>query len=1729
LRDAITQVNADSSHTLYTSPSDPSKDEINFAIGSGVQTITPLAALPALTNSVILDGTTQAGFTGSPLIVLNGGSAGAGVDGLDITGGNSTVRGLVIDGFTGCGIVLSGGGNDVVAGNYIGTDATGAVAVANGLDGVRVYSANNLIGGSTAADRNVISGNSMNGVLISASSGNQVEGNIIGLDPSGSAAVGTDSQPLGNRGGVEIAGGATNNTIGGLTGTPGTGAGNLISGNHNGGNGYGIDITDNGTAGNLVQGNLVGLDATGSKGIGSHQETLGNDEGIYVLSGATDNTIGGAVVGGSNIISNNDTWNRNGSGIQFGDASYNVVAGNFIGTDISGTARMGNQSYSGIYMGYGSNFNTVGGLTPEARNVISGNGLAGVNIDTTRATGNVIEGNYIGTDVSGNQALYNGVSGVHVVGSGNTVGGSAPGAGNLISGNSFIAVDVEGNANLIQGNTIGLNANGNPLSNADGVWVSGNNNTIGGAAAGAGNIIRNSVQARYYDGYGVDIFGPVSGNIVAGNDIEGNAADGVRIEGGASNNTIGGSVAGTGNVISGNGGNGVTITDAGTSGNQIQGNIIGLDATGSTAVGAGGARLGNREAGVYITGGATGNTVGGLTSTPGTGAGNVISGNGSPAGTDFGSGVFIGDLNTGFVGTSDNLVEGNILGLDHTGTKAVDADGASLANTDGVLVWYANHITISDNVISNNIISGVRFGGSSDDVVAGNYIGTDVTGEVALGNAIDYGGVSGGIDLQSLNSNILIGGTTPDARNIISGNGVANIAVSGASNSPIEGNYIGTDATGNIALRNPFYTYGILMSGSAHNNTIGGLTSTPGTGAGNIISGNSGDGVLIAAGSSSSVSGNLIGLTANGSPLGNSFAGVDISAGATSTTVGGTAAGAANIISANGGSGILVAATGTIGNLIRGNSIYTNSHLGIDLVSDYDVGVGVTLNDSLGHAGGNNLQNFPVLTSAFTNGNNLTITGSFSEAAEQSTSIALDFYANDSPDPSGYGQGQTYLGSASVPTDGSGNANNFSVTLQVAVPAGQWVTATATDQSNNTSEFSLAKQVVRQVATATSVTSSLTNPVTLVTSAAIPGQPVTFTAQVTPALAVNSTPTGSVDFLDTTTNIDLGSASLSPSGVATFTPTTPLTQLGTHVIQANYTPSSGSIFLASSGTMNQPVTQSIFVLNLTASSALSVAGTASINLTSLPVPGNIVVDSNANSNGKKALTASNAAQINANSIQVVGGYSVSGTATISPTPTTGAAVVADPLNGLTVPTTSGTPALVNLTKGTQTINPGVYSGITVTGKTASLTMNPGVYIIEGPAGFTVTNGGSVAGGGVLIYNTVDANGKFGGITLGGTGAAVTVNLAAPTSGPYAGIVIWQDRAVTRAIALGTSGGLSGTIYAKTAQLTLSNSAAVNGALVVDKLQLLGSAASTQTAAGVNADNAGSTAGELLAGNLEVYVNDPTGLFTADQLARIQDAVNAVDAVVEPYGISVTETTDATAANVTVDTGSTSAAGGYADGVLGCYTTAGEVTMIQGWNWYAGSDPTQIGGAQYDFETTVMHELGHAIGLGESSNAASAMNGTLATGTVIRSLTAADLNIPAAESGADAQHAAIMPMATDTASRVPGTTVPSRDAFFALLAKPANAGTLAAAPLVQSQARDAVFADPTRDVGSANLAAVGTAPIFAASVSIGMADAPLAEPLQEGMDVPLLPSAPASEMLDPRFDFVPSDSALDTEC
>ena len=169
-----------------------------------------------------------------------------------------------------------------------------------------------------------------------------------------------------------------------------------------------------------------------------------------------------------------------------------------------------------------------------------------------------------------------------------------------------------------------------------------------------------------------------------------------------------------------------------------------------------------------------------------------------------------------------------------------------------------------------------------------------------------------------------------------------------------------------------------------------------------------------------------------------------------------------------------------------------------------------------------------------------------------------------------------------------------------------------------------------------------------------------------------------------------------------------------------------------------------------------------------------------------------------------------------------------------------------------------------------------------------------------------------------------------------------------------------------------------------------------------------SAGALLAGDLTLYVDNSNGSFTADELARINDAISGVEALVSPYGTNIiqVDASIGTDANIVIDASDTSPVGGLADGVLGCTSDAGLVTLIRGWNWYAGADATAIGADQYDFSTVMTHEIGHALGLGHSTDGASVMYAMLASGSTRRTMTTPDLNVPDSDGGPTGLHAAI---------------------------------------------------------------------------------------------------------------------------
>ena len=408
---------------------------------------------------------------------------------------------------------------------------------------------------------------------------------------------------------------------------------------------------------------------------------------------------------------------------------------------------------------------------------------------------------------------------------------------------------------------------------------------------------------------------------------------------------------------------------------------------------------------------------------------------------------------------------------------------------------------------------------NGNNIIEGNFIGTDVSGRVRLGNGGD------GIRIISVSGNI-IGGTVPAARNVISGNGLpeggekegiiilANVSDERpARNNQVLGNYLGTDVTGTTDIGNAGSGIRLAGSGQVSDNIIGGTTA----GARNLISGNDLYGIVIQSPTdTTSITGNFIGTDLTGTKaLGNTGAGIIIFD-SDNNSIGGTASGAGNVIAFNSGNGITVA-SGT-GDAIQSNSIFSNSSPGIDLG-----GQGVTLNDA-GDAdtGANNLQNFPVLTRITISGQSETIQGTLNSTAN--TTFRVEFFANTSSDPTGYGEGERFIGATSVTTD---NAGNSSFAFTAAASNGLLITATATDPNGNTSEFSRKALVAGLSLTQTATP----NPV-------IVGNNLTYTITVTnngpdPATNVRltGTPAGSFQVVLITTSAPQGSCGPAETGL----------------------------------------------------------------------------------------------------------------------------------------------------------------------------------------------------------------------------------------------------------------------------------------------------------------------------------------------------------------------------------------------------------------------------------------------------------------------------------------------------------------------------------------------------------------------------------------------------------------------
>jgi hypothetical protein len=355
LRAAIGQANASAG-----------ADTIAFNIGAGGAQTIVWPSYRYVDDAVTIDGTTQPGFSGTPLIELKAPEVSNG-HGLSIRAGSSTVRGLVVNSYYYSGIMLQNNGGNIVEGNFVGTDVNGTAGLGNRWYGVHIDdNDNNTVGGTTPAARNVISGNDWEGIRIRGT-GNSVLGNYIGTDANGTVALSNDY------GGVTVL--RTNNTVGGDL----PAERNVISGN----NGEGVYISGTSTQGNLVMGNLIGVDVSGTG-------KLENSEGVQI-SNSSENTIGGTTPQVANVISGND-----GAGVLIdgSNAIGNQIQGNRIGTNEDGSADLGNFS-DGIRIGNGASDNVIGGQIDGAGNTIAYNGSPGVDINASDCVSNSVWGNAI--------------------------------------------------------------------------------------------------------------------------------------------------------------------------------------------------------------------------------------------------------------------------------------------------------------------------------------------------------------------------------------------------------------------------------------------------------------------------------------------------------------------------------------------------------------------------------------------------------------------------------------------------------------------------------------------------------------------------------------------------------------------------------------------------------------------------------------------------------------------------------------------------------------------------------------------------------------------------------------------------------------------------------------------------------------------------------------------------------------------------------------------------------------------------------------------------------------------------------------------------------------------------------------------------------------------------------------------------------------------------------------
>ncbi len=1025
--------------------------------------------------------------------VLIGSGAGYGI------GKNTLADRNLISGNGSAGVLLLASSASIT-GNLIGTNASGSGALGNLAHGVA------LTTGTATVANNVISGNVQNGIHLSGAVGATLRDNLIGLDASGEFALGNLGSGIVLRDGTTLTN-VVGNTIGdnGADGVTINGLGdntNTLKSNVIGTNIFG-DSMPNDRHGVSISGgakfNRIGGNADDGNLIANHQATLasGDPAAGVAISGTTttENSVSGNTIdrngfgvwiqnapgnlvgaddeGEGNFISRNDSA---GIYIYGQPATGNTIVGNTIGIRDDGDGgTIAEPNGIGIHL-FNTADNTIGGTSLAARNWIAGNSGDGILIDRQDQYFGLGQFDSFETTVENptvSQAAFTaaqtgeGAPFTTLFTSGQTItldftGAFEPGSPSLYfklwglntlqAGQQVASLTFDGvaqDATQFDASQVGPGREQYTYFNVDPALLTDGHLTVSlklGTLPASQKVGIDYAELSIYKH---------TDNVIVGNTIGGaddrdfslnNGGAGIHLTS-TDGVTIGDGTAAGANLISGNTGPGLHLQYG--SGASVRGNVIG--STSTLAVHA------TNATGVLIEGSYS-NSLGG--SAPGDR--NVISGN-------LGDGVLINS------GASSNQLINNAIGTDFTGLSARPNGDHGVSVVDASYNFIGNVADLG-NVISGNRGSGVSISGpyAQGNQIFENRIGTNAPGTGFLANG------QSGVRFQNGAFNNHVGSGAPAEGNTISGNDGDGVSIYDADENVIDGNYIGTTGDGLAALGND--GTGVVIVGEA--NTV----------QNNVISANGAAGVRLTnvfpvigmfdgapiAGDLSEpiyaqfnvIRGNLIGLDASAddeNPLPNAD-GVIFTNGASDNRVGGTGSGDGNHIAYNGlppigyfggaengniilrptGDGVRVE-VGSVHNAILGNSIHDNTGYGIRLVDDVAL------------AGGNNDQVAPTQTAALIKNGTMIFKGNFTSTPN--TIFRIEMFVADAIDVArADSEGETYLGFFEVTTDNTGFVN-YRKTLPTAVPAGAFITATATARvgelgTTDTSQFAAAIKAV---------------------------------------------------------------------------------------------------------------------------------------------------------------------------------------------------------------------------------------------------------------------------------------------------------------------------------------------------------------------------------------------------------------------------------------------------------------------------------------------------------------------------------------------------------------------------------------------------------------------------------------------------------------------------------------------